>query len=99
MIIGESDGLNRQTSTPNQRYGTKVFFGLFNVFRHFIPNIARIAAFLIKKLEVDQPFYFESLSEMETNTLETLKHRLLSPRILALPRPSGRYTLDNDTHD
>lgn len=36
---------------------------------------------------------------METNALETLRHLMVSPPIVALPKMTGRYMLDTDACD
>lgn len=60
-------------------------------------NFVHIADPLNPKLEKDQPFRFERLSETETKALETLHNQVLSPLIISLPRRSGRYTSDTNS--
>lgn len=77
----------------------KSFLGVCNLFRRFVPNFARIAALLNRKSEKGPTFHFGKLNETKIEALETLQYRLLSPPILALLRPNGRYTLDTDVCD
>lgn len=66
------------------------------MFRRFVPNFARIAEPLNRKLRKDEPTKFDSLTTEETEAFETLKSKLVEPPVLALPRGKGRYTVDTD---
>lgn len=77
----------------------KSFLGLCNVFRRFVPNFARVAALLRRRMEKNKSYHFGRLNETAVETMETVKHRLLSLLILSPPRPDGRYTFDTDAHD
>lgn len=49
------------------------FLGLYNVFRHFVSNIVRLAALLIKKLRKDGPATFHFLNNKERQLMSVLK--------------------------
>ena len=89
----------KRAKPPTTQTGIRSFIGLCNVFRRFVPNFARIATPLNRKLEKGQPFNFEVLTDPEYAAFEELKRRLVSPPILALPKRDGQYKLDTDACD
>ena len=89
----------RQAKPPQTQTELRSFLGLCNVYRRFVPNFARIAAPLNKKLMKDQPTNFETLSAEEYDAFQTLKRRLIEPPILALPKGSKPYRLETDACD
>ena len=89
----------RQLQAPTNLTELRSFLGLCNVFRRFVPNFARIAAPLNRKLRKGEPTVFGPLNEEEMGALEELKKRLIEPPILTLPRRDGRYTVDTDACD
>lgn len=60
-----------------------------------MPNFARTAAPLIKRIATGQSFESE-LSVPELDAFYKLKEKLFSPPILAFPRQGYKYTLDTD---
>lgn len=64
-----------------------------NVFRLLLTSFERGAVLLNWNLESIQPFDFWGMQEAEVEALEALQC-LLSPPIMALTRPNGRYTID-----
>ena len=72
------------------------FLGLCNVFRRFVPNFSRIAAPLNKKLKKGEPQHFDHLTDEELSAMKDLQDKLITPPVLALPRPNGRITIDTD---
>lgn len=83
---------------PTATYQMRLFFGLDNVFRRFVPGFARIAALLNKRLKMGQQSEFD-LDEKERATVDELKERLTSPTILTLARSAGQYTVDPEASD
>ena len=75
------------------------FLELCNVYRRFVPNFARIATPLTKKLKKDEAEKWDSLDEKETVAFEELKRRLAEPPILSLPRMHLTYIVDTDACD
>lgn len=75
------------------------FLGLSNILWLFVPIFARIAVLLYLKLKKDHRLRLGQLNETETEALETLQDRLISPPILSLSRLNGRYELDSGTCD
>lgn len=68
--------------------------GLSNVFRRFTPNLARLAATLIKKLRKEQQTCFGLLTEEVTQSMNALKEALVSPTVAALPNLTCHMTKD-----
>ena len=66
------------------------------MYRLFVPNFARIAAPLTKKLRKGEPQNFGDLDKAETEAYERLRHSMISPPVLALARAGHAYTLDTD---
>jgi len=75
------------------------FLGLCNVYRRFVPNFARIAEPLTKKLRKGEPQTFGDLNEEESQAYVRLRDSMISPPVLALPRAGYPYTLDTDACD
>ena len=85
-----------QSKVPATQTGIRCFIDLCNVFRRFVPNFARIATLLNRKLEKGQPSRFGDLTDVERKAFEEFKRRLTPPHILALPKRDGHYKLDTD---
>lgn len=69
------------------------------VFRRFIPNFARMAALLNRKLWEDRLTPLERLAEDELLALRKLPQKLIVPPVLALPKLTGTSILDTDACD
>jgi len=89
----------RDVKEPTTVTGIRSFLGLCNVFRRFVPNFARIAAPLNAKLRKGEPVSFGPFNDKEQEAFDTLKMRLISPPVIALPRGTGKYTVDTDACD
>lgn len=74
------------------------FLGLCSLFGPFVPNFARLAASVNKKLKVDQPKQYRPLDEKEGAAVLSLNESLIGPPVLSLPRTEGSYTLDTDVY-
>lgn len=72
------------------------FQGSCNIFRWFVSNFARPAAFLHKKLRKDRPKTFCRQNGKERATVVPLKVAFISLPVVALPRTNGRCTIDTD---
>jgi transposase InsO family protein len=75
------------------------FLGLCNVYRRFVPRFATIAAPLTALLGKGTPAQLAPLTPAQIYAFESLRTKLLSPPILALPRSEGRIWLDTDASD
>lgn len=75
----------------------KLLLGLCNVFWRFVTSFILIATLLKRKQDKFQPFPFRGQSHIDIQGLEMLHIRMLSLPILAIPRPSRRYTFDTST--
>lgn len=84
---------------PTYLTSLRSFLVLCNVYRKFVPNFARIAAPLTKKLRKDNPDKWERLKEDETEAFNKFKDFLAKPPVLALPRLGQTYTVDSDACD
>lgn len=73
-----------------------MFLGVCNVFRRFVPNIARKAAPLNNKLNKDQLNHFGDHTAVEWRALHEFHKKLVSAPIIAPPNAGGKYMLDTD---
>ena len=89
----------KKAKIPTTQTELRSFIGMCNVYRRFVPNFARIAAPLNKRLKKGEPTQLGPLSEEELESYETLKTNLVTAPILALPREGYRFTLDTDACD
>ena len=69
------------------------FLGLVSYYRRFIEGFARIARPLHQITEWGRPFKWATECQ---EAFETLKHRLMSPPVLAYPIPGEEFVLDTD---
>lgn len=76
-----------------------LFFGLYDVFRSFVPSFARLAASLSKELRKDQPLMFELLYEEDLLSMQLVKNTLNSPPLLAHPNSTGLLAFYADACD
>jgi hypothetical protein len=86
----------QEAKLPKTQTELKSFLGLCNVYRRFVARFAAIAAPLTALLRKDTPFNLPPFTEEQTKAFDTLRAKLLSPPILALPRAEGHYFLDTD---
>lgn len=70
------------------------FLRMCNVYRRFVRNFTRIVSPLNIKTRKDQPIEIEHRNEEKIETFETLRQKLITKLILALPRHGCKYTLD-----
>lgn len=89
----------RGLEPPTSLTELRLFLGMCKEFRRFVPNFARIAAPLKKRLRKDQYPGYAPLSAEELTALHALMDALISPAVLALPYAGGHITLDTDTCD
>ena len=86
----------RDAAPPRTQTELRSFLGLCNVYRRFVPKFSSIAAPLNAYLTKGKPAMFGILSKEAVTAFDTLRHKLLHPPILALPRQSGHLWLDTD---
>ena len=72
------------------------FLGAANVYRRFVQKYSDIARPLTSVLRKDAEPDWESPTDEQTKAFETLKARLISPPILALPKASRPYMIDTE---
>jgi RNase H-like domain found in reverse transcriptase len=95
-----TDALKGET-LPRTQTELRYFLGLCNVYRRFVPRFAALAAPLNIYLTKGNPPVLGELSEAARQALafEALRQKLLSPRVLGLPRRDGHLWLDTDASD
>ena len=98
-IHGKSLEALEKALPPKNKTQVRSFLGMCNVYRRFIRDFTRIARPLNQKVRKDAPQTWETLTDEETKSFNTLKRALLTAPILALPREGYRYTLDTDASD
>ena len=72
------------------------FLGTANVYRRFVPKYSDIARPLNSMLRKDAEPDWEKPTDEQTRAFETLKTRLISPPVLALPKAGRPYKIDTD---
>ena len=72
------------------------FLGAANVYRRFVQKYSDIARPLNSILRKDAEPDWENPTDEQTQAFETLKARLISPPILALPKTARPYMIDTD---
>jgi hypothetical protein len=81
---------------PKTQAEVRSFLGLCNVYRRFVPHFSSIAVPLNALLSKGTPLTLSSRSPASIETFHSLRERLLSPPILALPRAVEKLFLDTD---
>ena len=72
------------------------FLGAANVYRAFVKRYSDIARPLKSMLRKDAEPDWENPTDEQTKAFETLKARLISPPILALPKAGRPYMIETD---
>lgn len=88
-------GLTLLASLTNLR----LFQGLCNVFKRFVPYFARIVSQLNQRLKNKQSNLFSRLNCEEIHAMDTLKNTFTSPPMQALAYCGGHITLDTDSRN
>ena len=86
----------RSFEYPKTLTQLRSFLGACNVFRRFVQNFAKIARPLTMLTRKDASPNFENPTDEELEAFETLKQRMTSPPVLALPRHGKPYIVDTD---
>lgn len=73
------------------------FLEFFNVFRRFMPNFARLAAPLNRKVQKNQPTKFSTLTAEKADAMRELQNLLISPPVLIIDNTEAYFMLDTDT--
>ena len=77
----------------------RFFLGDCNVYRRFVKDFSKISRPLTGMLKKEASRSFENPTEEQLTAFETLKDRLTSPPVLALPKAGRNYRLDTDASD
>jgi len=72
------------------------FIGMCNVFRRFVPNLARVATPHTDLLGSTAPVTVPPPTPKQLFAFEELKRRLTKPPVLTLPRAGHKYVFDVD---
>jgi len=83
----------REAAFPTTRTQVRSFIGMCNVFRRFVPNIARVATPLTDLMGSTAPVTVAPPTPEKLFAFEELKRRLTQPPVLALPLASLQYVL------
>jgi len=86
----------RQAHFPTTRTHVRSFVGMCNVFRRFLPNVARMAAPLTDLMGSTTPVLVPPATPLQQQAFDRLNGALTTPPILALPRRGPKYVLDVD---
>ena len=72
------------------------FLGAANVYRRFVKDFSKIAKPLSAMTQKDANPQWDDPTEMQLDAFETLKRKLVSPPVLALPMPNRPFLIDTD---
>ena len=72
------------------------FLGACNVYRRFVPGMAKLAKPLNDMLKKGAEPDFSEPTVVQSEAFESLKAALVSPPVLALPRAGCSYIIDTD---
>jgi hypothetical protein len=98
--VAEKNTLALRTAPyPRTQTDLRSFLGLCNVYRRFVQRLSTFAAPLNALLCKSMPPLLGSLQSEAIGAFDTLRNRLLSPPVLALPRADGKIWLDTDASD
>jgi RNase H-like domain found in reverse transcriptase len=89
----------RTAPLPRTQTELRSFLGLCNVYRRFVPHFSALAAPLNALLCKGMPPQLGPIAKDGVVAFNTLRDRLLSPPVLALPRSKGQMWLDTDAPD
>jgi RNase H-like domain found in reverse transcriptase len=90
----------RTAPLPRTQKELRYFMGLCDVYRRFVPHFSTQAAPLNALLRKGMPPpQLGPIPQDGIFALNTLRDRLLSPPVLALPRAKGQMGLDTDASD
>lgn len=89
----------RELNNPTTQTEFRSFFGLCNVFRHFVPNLSRVATTLYKNLCKNQPVHLQTPTDTEKHAVEERNFLLRNLPVLFYPRTDGHLTIDTDAWD
>jgi hypothetical protein len=89
----------RTAPLPRTQTELRYFLGLCDVYRRFVPHFSTQAAPLNALLCKGIPPQLGPIPQDGSLALNTLRDRLLSPPVLALPRAKGQMGLDTDASD
>jgi transposase InsO family protein len=83
---------------PTTKTQVRSFLGLCGVYRRFVPGYAALAKPLTMLTKKGWPELFK-LSDEQRRAFDSLKHHLLTPPTLSLPRAGRPYAIDTDASD
>jgi len=84
----------REAHFPTTRTQVRSFLGMYNVFRRFVPNFARMAAPLTDLMGSTARVLVPPATPLQQQAFERLKEALKTPPVLALPRRGRKDVLD-----
>ena len=81
---------------PRSATQVRSFLGAANVYRRFVKNFSGIAKPLNEMLKKDANPTWDDPKQAAVEAFETLKRKLISPPVLALPKRGRPYMIDTD---
>ena len=95
-VSAKSTEALRACAFPKSLTQVRSFLGACNVFRRFVKDFSKIARPLTTMTRKDASPDFANPSDEQLRAFETLKERLTSPPVLALPKIGRPYVVDTD---
>lgn len=92
-IASPTTDSNKRLEEPRNVTELRILLGLWNLFKRFALNITHRAAPLNRKLK-EKPKKFGPLNNEDRKATKTVREKLISPPILALPYARAHFTLD-----
>ncbi|CAN8076676.1 unnamed protein product, partial [Agarophyton chilense] len=89
----------REVQPPSTQKQLRSCLGLCNVYRRFVPRYSHIAAPLNAKLHKGQPVQLEQFGQAEVEAFETLKTKIITAPVLALPIPNLPYSVHTNSSE
>ena len=86
----------REWPTPRDKTEVRLFLGLGNYYRRFVPRFSELAKPMTDLTKKDVPFRWTSACE---GAFEALKLKLTSAPVLALPDPKRQFVVQTDASD
>ena len=86
----------REAHNPKTRKQARGFIGMYNVFRRFVSDCARLAAPLTDLMGSTAPVLVTPETPAQQKAFELLNVALTTPPVLALPGQGRKYVLDVD---
>ncbi len=95
-VVNKNFSAIQNAEFPKSISQMRAFIGMCNVYRHFVPNFARVAAPLTALTGKGNTSDLAPPDESQHKAFELLKKALVEPPILAMPNPDKPFSVDTD---